>query len=103
MFNVYGVVTAAALSLSLFTGMANAGEKVKIKDITGREVEVNVPVERVILGEGRQLYFTAALDTDQPFKRIVGWRDDFQKADLDGYNIYLKNSPKWAKSPPLAA
>ncbi|THF47543.1 ABC transporter substrate-binding protein [Allorhizobium terrae] len=99
MFNVYGVVTAAALSLALFSGAANAGEKVKIKDITGREVEVSVPVERVILGEGRQIYFTAALDTEQPFKRIVGWRDDFQKADLDGYNIYLKKFPEMGKIP----
>ncbi len=78
---------------------AFAGEKVKVTDITGRQVEVSVPVERVILGEGRQIYFTAALDTETPFKRIVGWRDDFQKADLDGYNIYLKKFPEMAKIP----
>nr|WP_245297263.1 ABC transporter substrate-binding protein [Rhizobium oryziradicis] len=93
------MVTAATLSLALFSGAAFAGEMVKIKDITGREVSVNVPVERVILGEGRQIYFTAALDTDHPFKRIVGWRDDFQKADLDGYNIYLKKFPEMGKIP----
>jgi iron complex transport system substrate-binding protein len=98
-FNVYGVAKAAALSLALFSSAAIAGEMVKVKDITGREVEVNVPVERVILGEGRQIYFTAALDTDHPFKRIVGWRDDFQKADLDGYNIYLKKFPEMGKIP----
>ncbi|MGG7517224.1 ABC transporter substrate-binding protein [Allorhizobium undicola] len=86
-------------SLVLFSGVALAGEKVKVKDITGREVEVSVPVERVILGEGRQIYFTAALDTDAPFKRVVGWRDDFQKADLDGYNIYLKKYPEMARIP----
>ncbi|OLP45526.1 ABC transporter substrate-binding protein [Rhizobium oryziradicis] len=99
MLNIHGVVTAATLSLALFSGAAFAGEMVKIKDITGREVSVNVPVERVILGEGRQIYFTAALDTDHPFKRIVGWRDDFQKADLDGYNIYLKKFPEMGKIP----
>jgi iron complex transport system substrate-binding protein len=97
--NVYGVATAAVLSFALFSGAVNAGEMVKIKDITGREVSVNVPVERVILGEGRQIYFTGALDTDHPFKRIVGWRDDFQKADLDGYNIYLKKFPDMGKIP----
>nr|WP_186363521.1 ABC transporter substrate-binding protein [Rhizobium sp. ACO-34A] len=79
--------------------MAQAGETIKIKDITGREVEVSVPVERVILGEGRQIYFTGALDTDAPFKRVVGWRDDFQKADLDGYNIYLQKFPEMADIP----
>lgn len=93
------VASAAAISLALFSGVALAGETVKIKDITGREVEVSVPVERVILGEGRQIYFTAALDTDNPFGRVIGWRDDFKKADLDGYNIYLKKYPEMEKIP----
>ncbi|MBX9469363.1 MAG: ABC transporter substrate-binding protein [Rhizobium sp.] len=93
------VASAAAVSLVLFSGVALAGETVKIKDITGREVEVSVPVERVILGEGRQIYFTAALDTDNPFGRVIGWRDDFKKADLDGYNIYLKKYPEMEAIP----
>ena len=29
--------------------------------------------ERVILAEGRQTYIVASLDTDDPFKRVVGW------------------------------
>ncbi len=98
MFGFKRVASAAAFSLVLFSGAA-FGETVTVKDITGREVEVNVPVERVILGEGRQIYFTAALDTDAPFRRIVGWRDDFKKADLDGYNIYLEKFPEMAKIP----
>ncbi|NLS07075.1 ABC transporter substrate-binding protein [Rhizobium sp. P32RR-XVIII] len=99
MFNVRVVATAAALSLALFSGAAEAGEKMMIKDISGREVEISVPVERVILGEGRQIYFTATLDTDAPFKRIVGWRDDFKKADLDGYNAYLEKYLEMDKIP----
>lgn len=99
MFKMEKVASAAAISLALFSGVALAGETVKIKDITGREVEVSVPVERVILGEGRQIYFTAALDTDNPFGRVIGWRDDFKKADLDGYNIYLKKYPEMEKIP----
>jgi iron complex transport system substrate-binding protein len=98
-FNVSGVATAAMLSLALMAGVADAGEKIKVTDITGREVEVSVPVERVILGEGRQIYFTAALDTEEPFKRVVGWRDDFKKADLDGWNIYLQKFPQMDKIP----
>lgn len=98
MFGFNRVASAAAFSLVLFSGAASA-ETVTVKDITGREVQVNVPVERVILGEGRQIYFTAALDTDAPFKRVVGWRDDFKKADLDGYNIYLEKFPEMAKIP----
>jgi iron complex transport system substrate-binding protein len=93
------VAGAATVMLAVLPTIATAAEKIKVTDISGREVEVSVPVERVILGEGRQIYFTAALDTDEPFKRVVGWRDDFKKADLDGYNIYLSKFPQMAKIP----
>ncbi|MBD8894235.1 ABC transporter substrate-binding protein [Roseibium litorale] len=76
-----------------------AGELVHVTDITGRDVEVSVPAERVILGEGRQIYFAGALDKEAPFHRIVGWRDDFKKADLDGYNAYLERFPEMEKIP----
>lgn len=46
------------------------------------------PVRRMILGEGRQLYIIAMLDRDNPFQRIVGWRDDLIKNDLDSYTKY---------------
>ncbi|WP_339761323.1 ABC transporter substrate-binding protein [uncultured Hoeflea sp.] len=99
MFIFKKVAFAATISLALFSADAMAGETVTITDITGREVEVSVPVERVILGEGRQIYFVAALDTDAPFKRVVGWRDDFRKADLDGYNEYLETFPQMEEIP----
>jgi iron complex transport system substrate-binding protein len=90
---------AATLYATLCTSFAFAGDMTTLTDITGRKVEVSVPVERVILGEGRQIYFTAALDTDAPFKRVVGWRDDFKKADLNGYNEYLRKFPEMDKLP----
>jgi len=76
-----------------------ADTKITVTDIVGRQVEVKAPVEKAILGEGRQIYFVAALDTDAPFKRIVGWRDDLQKADLDGYRDYLAKYPQIEKLP----
>ena len=99
MLTFKNVAFAAAVSLALIADTATAGDLVKITDITGREVEVSVPVDRVILGEGRQIYFTAALDTEKPFGRVVGWRDDFKKADLDGYNAYLEKFPEMATIP----
>ncbi|MEO9529114.1 ABC transporter substrate-binding protein [Roseibium sp.] len=76
-----------------------AADTVTVTDIAGRSVDVQVPAEKVILGEGRQIYFTAALDTDAPFKRVVGWRDDFEKADNDGYHQYLEKYPQMADLP----
>jgi iron complex transport system substrate-binding protein len=90
----------AALALVSFLPVpSRAADKITVTDITGRTVEVKAPVGKVILGEGRQIYFVAALDTEAPFKRVVGWRDDFEKADLDGYKDYLAKYPDIAKLP----
>ncbi len=74
-------------------------EKVTVKDVTGRDVDVNVPVKHVILGEGRQIYFLAALDENNPFEHVVGWRDDLPKADPETYEAYLAKYPDIAKLP----
>jgi iron complex transport system substrate-binding protein len=70
-----------------------------VTDIIGRKVEVEAPVRKIILGEGRQMYFVAALDKDEPFKRVVGWRDDLGKADPENYKAYLARYPQIAKLP----
>jgi iron complex transport system substrate-binding protein len=72
---------------------------VEVTDIAGRTVRVKAPVERVILGEGRQTYFTAVLDRDDPFRRVVGWRDDLAKADPNTYRMYLEQNPRIASLP----
>ncbi len=87
------------LTAALLPSPASAGDLVTVTDITGRKVEVEVPVEKVILGEGRQTYFTAVLDSEDPFKRVVGWRDDFERADHDGYRQYLESFPAIAGIP----
>ncbi|WP_353641823.1 ABC transporter substrate-binding protein [Mesorhizobium sp. WSM2239] len=98
-FRRLAAVTMAAAIVGLLMTLAARAEMVTVTDITGRQVEVNVPVERVILGEGRQVYLVAALDTEDPFKRIVGWREDFSQADPDNYAAYLEKFPGVAKIP----
>lgn len=92
---------SAALALGLLVSAAwpAMAEKVTVKDVTGRDVEVNVPVSHVILGEGRQIYFLAALDKENPFQHVVGWRDDLAKADPETYAAYLAKYPDIAKLP----
>lgn len=91
---------AATVATSLLAGGAPAfAEKVSVTDVLGRKVEVEAPVQRVILGEGRQMYVVAALDKDDPFKRVVAWRDDLPKADPDSYKQYLARYPQIAKLP----
>jgi iron complex transport system substrate-binding protein len=70
-----------------------------VTDVAGRTVKVRAPVERVILGEGRQIYVVAALDREAPFRRIVAWRDDLPKADPATYRLYAARDPGIAKLP----
>ena len=81
------------LALGLFCIAGTAAAKT-ITDVAGRQVEVATESKRIILGEGRQIYLLAAFDTDAPFQRVVGWRDDFHKADWDGYQAYEKRYPQ---------
>lgn len=88
-----------ALGLLVSTVLPAMADPVVVKDVTGRDVEVEVPVKHVILGEGRQIYFLAALDKDNPFQHVVGWRDDLPKADPESYAAYLAKYPDIAKLP----
>ncbi|RXT56378.1 ABC transporter substrate-binding protein [Bosea sp. Tri-44] len=76
-----------------------AAEQITVTDIAGRPVRLTVPVQRVVLGEGRHLHLVAALDRDAPLGRIVGWRDDLIKSDPDTYRAYLSRYPEIARLP----
>ena len=89
-------LTALGALAPVFAGAAETGT---VTDVAGRTVTVNLPVRRVILGEGRQTYLVAALDKQAPFDRVVGWREDFRKADFDGYSLYEERFPQIAKLP----
>lgn len=84
---------------TVLPGVRARAATVQVTDIAGRTVAVQAPVRRVILGEGRQTYVVAALEGQDPFGRVVGWRDDFRKADFDGYSIYEKRYPQIGKLP----
>ncbi len=94
-------IKAAGLSVTLLFTVAwpASAEEVTLKDVTGRDVQIEVPVKNVILGEGRQIYFLAALDKENPFQHVVGWRDDLPKADPETYQAYLAKYPEIAKLP----
>ena len=72
----FGAIAAVALMVA---GTVHAAETVTITDVAGREVSVKVPAEKLILGEGRLIYGLATLDSEDPFQRVVGWRDDLKR------------------------
>lgn len=70
-----------------------------ITDLAGRQVSVPDPVSRVILGEGRLLYTLAALQPENPFAHIVGWRDELIEYDADTWALYRAHFPQAADLP----
>src|SRR3712207_1571054 len=96
---VMALVCAVQAALAAGGALAQSATKISVTDIAGRTVEVVQPVRRMILGEGRQIYLLAALDREDPFGRVVGWRDDFEKADNDGYRVYKAKYPAIADLP----
>lgn len=69
-------------------------EEITVTDVAGREVTVDAPVERMILGEGRQIYLLGALQPEDPFAHVVGWREDFAQADPDNHARYAARFPE---------
>lgn len=68
-------------------------EKATITDVTGRQVELELPAKRVLIGEARQIHVIAALKGEHLFDTIVGWRDDMIKKDPDSYEAYRERFP----------
>ncbi|MGM0544819.1 MAG: ABC transporter substrate-binding protein [Pseudomonadota bacterium] len=79
----------AALSCS-----AAVADDITVTDVTGRQVTLDAPAERVILGEGRQIYLLGLLEPEDPFAHVVGWREDFSQADPDNYARYAERFPE---------
>lgn len=74
-------------------------DSIILTDIAGRTVTIEMPVERIILGEARQIYIAAALQPGNPFNKIVGWRSDLRQFDADTYKKYLERYPQVADIP----
>ena len=92
----------ATIGLGVLSVQAAFAEMITVTDIAGREVRVNAPIQRAVLGEGRQLYMIAALDRENPAKRIVGWRKDLIDADPATYQAYLAKFPAFGGIPAFA-
>lgn len=81
------------LAITVVEASAMDQEMISVTDIAGRTVEVKKDVKRVILGEGRMIYSVAVLDRENPFERIIGWKDDLIKYDPDAFEKYKAKFP----------
>lgn len=71
-------------------------ETVTLTDLAGREVEVAVPAEKVVLISGRHIHEFSALMGASFAEKIVGWGSDLEAWDNDTYNVFLEAFPEIA-------
>lgn len=86
-------------ALSVLSCAAAVADDITVTDVTGRQVTLDAPAERVILGEGRQIYLLGLLEPEDPFAHVVGWREDFSQADPDNYARYAERFPEIEELP----
>lgn len=79
-------------AVALLAGAAHA-ENITVTDMAGRTVSVPHGAERIVLGEGRMMYAVAPLMTEDPFARIMGWKDDLVKYDPDAFRKFQAKFP----------
>ena len=83
-----------AAALSIFTGLAQAGETITLTDVSGREVTVEVPVRHMILGEGRFLPSLGILDPENPVRWVAGMMGEFKNLDPATFAQYQEKFPE---------
>lgn len=72
-------------------------------DLAGRDVELDKAPERVLLGEGRSIFATGILNTENPLDKVVGIGSDLKKNVPDYYNILEEKLPKVTELPEVGA
>lgn len=92
-------LATAAAALNFAAATYATAETITVTDIAGRTVEVEKDPSKVVIGEGRMIYSIALLDRDNPFQRVVGWKDDLIKYDPDAYRKYQAQFPQAADIP----
>jgi iron complex transport system substrate-binding protein len=75
----------------------------EVEDLAGRRLRVPLPARRIVLGEGRLLYLLAALEREDPFARIVGWRRDLEQTDPLTHARYAARFPRLRDLPSVGA
>lgn len=89
MKNVSGFVGDVAATVTLITTAPEAhAEALTLTDIAGRDVTLLEMPSKTVLGEGRMMYGIAPRVDDNPFEKVVGWKDDLVLYDPDVFRKF---------------
>ncbi len=90
----------ASLVLLVLAGLVpcRAADTVTVRDVAGRDVTLQLPVKRIVLGEGRQFMALALLHPD-PASLLAAWPADLQRQDKVLYEQYRSRFPALDRVP----
>ena len=93
---------SALLLLCLGSLTASAlAQPITLTDVTGREVVLPKPAERVILADSRALQALQIVTPADPFKSIIAWDNSLKTKAPDLFALYRKTYPQLDKLPML--
>lgn len=98
--NAILIAFAVAALLSSFGASA---ETISVTDIAGRTVKINVPADKVVLGEGRFLPTLGILDAENPVRHVSAMMADLRRFDPGTYRQYAQRFPEIAKVDEIGA
>ncbi|WP_118984997.1 ABC transporter substrate-binding protein [Photorhabdus sp. CRCIA-P01] len=84
------ILTAILILLPVFA----QAKEITVKDVAGREVKVDAPVNRVMLADSRVLIALNILHPDNPLKGIVAWDNALEIKSPDLATAYEKDFPR---------
>jgi iron complex transport system substrate-binding protein len=84
-------IRVAILLLILILPAWGRAEPILVKDLLGREIRLEKPATRIVLGQGRHIQVLSLLTPD-PVSLVVGWKDDF-KRDKPTFEAYHRKFP----------
>ncbi len=91
----------AAMALASLSAPPVAAQPLRVTDLAGREVVLERPARRLLLGEGRFIHAIALLERENPAAVVAGWMADFQRLDPNGYAQYRARFPELDRIPLL--
>lgn len=85
------LITLGFIAALLVSTSASAATVV---DVLGRAVEVDLPADKVVLGEGRFITALGVLGVANPVGRVAGMLNEFRLYDPNGFNAYRATYPE---------
>jgi len=89
------------LGLSSLVSFVAQADPITLTDVTGRQVVLPKPAERVILADSRAIQALQLVHPTKPFESIIAWDNALKAKAPDLFALYKNDYPELAKLPML--